>query len=105
MKPGTRKLLHAINADAVAEHVLTQSGNHPAVVARRNELIVMIADVYEANYTDDEIEAIRAFMLSPVGRKMTRLAPDMIIQQTMAGFKWSQRVVADYEAAQRRGEN
>ena len=67
----------------------------PAMQAHLGELSAMLTEVYAANYTIDEMHQLTTFYQSPLGQRLTQVAPLIAQQSMIAGRTWGQQVARD----------
>jgi hypothetical protein len=65
------------------------------MIARSDELLTAIGDIYARNFTAEEIKAVIAFYRGPVGQKFLDRMP-VITQESMGiGQKWGQAIATE----------
>ncbi len=68
------------------------------------ELEMLVVPIYDKYLTIDDIRAMKAFYLSPAGKKLVQVMPLIMKESMEAGQKWGQeltvRVMKDLEALQ-----
>ncbi|WP_019364732.1 DUF2059 domain-containing protein [Pseudomonas sp.] len=53
------------------------------------ELMDLFVDIYDSNFTDDEIKQIIAYYESPIGQKTLRLLPGMMAEVQAGTTRWA----------------
>lgn len=56
------------------------------------EMIDMTIDVYDRNFSMEEVKAFVAFYESPTGQKISKIMPTVLKESTEAGMKWGQQM-------------
>lgn len=65
------------------------------IVAREGEYKLIIAQVYEHHFTEEELRALAAFYRSDIGKKYVGTMPDLIKELAPVGTAWAEGVAAD----------
>ncbi|MCY3870420.1 MAG: DUF2059 domain-containing protein [Gemmatimonadetes bacterium] len=58
-----------------------------------NDLIEMIIPIYEKHFTHEEIKQLIAFYESPIGKKMLKVQPQIMMESIAAGEEWGKQLV------------
>ena len=58
-----------------------------------NDLIDMIIPIYDKYFTHEEIEQLIAFHESPIGKKMIKVQPQIMMESMAAGEEWGKKLV------------
>jgi hypothetical protein len=69
----------------------------PRFMARKSELTDQIAELYAAELTQQEIEAVIAFYKSPVGAKFASTQPKILRQSVALGQRWGEKLGREIE--------
>lgn len=65
------------------------------IIAREGEYKLILAQIYERHFTEEELRTLTSFYRSDVGKKYVGSIPDLIKEATPAAALWAQGVVAD----------
>ena len=57
-----------------------------------DQMVEMTVDVYERNFSLEEVKAFVAFYESPTGQKISKVMPTVLRESTEAGMKWGQQM-------------
>ena len=57
-----------------------------------DQMVEMTVDVYERNFSMEEVKAFVAFYESPTGQKISKVMPTVLKESTEAGMKWGQQM-------------
>jgi hypothetical protein len=57
-----------------------------------DQMVEMTVDVYERNFSMEEVKAFVAFYESPTGQKISKVMPTVLRESTEAGMKWGQQM-------------
>ena len=60
-----------------------------------NQLIALIAPVYDKYYTHAEIKSLIQFYESPVGKKVAATMPKVLAESQQAGGQWGRQIGRD----------
>jgi len=55
----------------------------------------LIIEIYAANYSLEDMKALREFYTTPLGQRLLKAAPVLAQQSFIAGRKWGEKVAAD----------
>jgi hypothetical protein len=69
----------------------------PRFLERKGELIDQVAELYAAELSQAELEAVVAFYKSPVGLKFAAAQPRIVRQSVMLGQRWGERIGREVE--------
>ena len=58
-----------------------------------NELVGMIIPIYEKHLTHEEIKQLIAFYESPIGKKLIKVQPQIMMESMAAGEEWGKKLV------------
>ena len=58
-----------------------------------NEFIEMIIPIYEKHFTHEEIKQLIAFYESPIGKKMIKVQPQLMMDSMTAGEEWGKKLI------------
>ncbi len=58
-----------------------------------NDLIKMIIPIYEKHLTHEEIKQLIAFYESPIGKKLIKVQPQIMMESMAAGEEWGKKLV------------
>ena len=80
------------------------------MLARSEELLTLVGDIYARNFTAAELREVIAFYRGPVGQKFLEKMPAITQESMMTGQKWGQDVAAELrgkiiEELRKRGHN
>jgi len=102
------RLLEITNALAVGQQmidqvILIQRGALPDVPAEvwdelrkgfdLNEMVPVFLDIYDRNFTHEDIRGLLAFYESPLGLKLMKTQPQVVEESMAAGQKWAMGVL------------
>jgi len=62
---------------------------------RYGELITITKDIWDAHYTDKEIDAYYGFFSSPIGKSISSKIPMILKQSKVAGEEWGKSIVIE----------
>ena len=88
IKQGSGKT--AEEATSIVDEVLL-----PAMQTRLGELSAMLAEIYAANYTIDEMHQLVTFYQSPLGQRLKQVTPVIAQQSMIAGRTWGEQVARE----------
>jgi len=60
-----------------------------------NEMVELIVPIYAKYFSHDEIRELIKFYQSPLGKKLTRVLPDVTRESMAAGQKWGAELAAE----------
>ncbi|MCX7380310.1 MAG: DUF2059 domain-containing protein [Alphaproteobacteria bacterium] len=81
------ELLKAEDATKIVDEILM-----PDFVAQQADLNTQIIDVWAANFTVEDLKALRSFYATPLGQKLIATLPAVTQQGMSAGQAWGQRI-------------
>ncbi len=58
-----------------------------------NEFIEMIIPIYDKHFTHEEIKQLIAFYESPIGKKMIKVQPQLMMDSMAAGEEWGKKLI------------
>ncbi len=58
-----------------------------------NEFIEMIIPIYDKHFTHEEIKQLIAFYESPIGKKMIKVQPQLMMDSMTAGEEWGKKLI------------
>lgn len=58
-----------------------------------NDLIEMVVPIYEKYFTHKEIKQLIAFYESPIGKKLLKVQPQIMMESIAAGEEWGKKLV------------
>lgn len=58
-----------------------------------NDLIEMIIPIYERHFTHEELKQLIAFYESPIGKKLIKVQPQIMMDSMAAGEEWGKKLV------------
>jgi hypothetical protein len=67
----------------------------PELKAHADGLVAIAAASYASHFTVSELDDLRSFFLSPVGRKLTALRPVITQETSAAGRDWGRRTTVE----------
>ena len=67
----------------------------PELRQHLGELNTVIADIWAARFTLEELKSLRSFYETPLGRKSLRMLQQIAVESQNAGTKWAQDVFRD----------
>jgi hypothetical protein len=77
-------------AAAVVDEVLM-----PDFRAQLGELVTAITMLYAAEFTTEELRALREFYASPLGQRVLRATPQLVVAGNRLGEAWARRVAEE----------
>ena len=60
-----------------------------------NEMVELIVPIYAKYFSHDEIRQLIKFYESPLGKKLTKVLPDVTRESMEAGQKWGQKLAEE----------
>lgn len=72
------------------------------MMARKQEMLDLIAPLYAERFSADELKQVIAFFKSPTGVKFVAAQPDILQRSMLIGQQWGQRIGAEIDAEVRR---
>ena len=95
---GTREAMRA-QIDTMTKNFANMNLPPEMITAMKEEfnnglgdMVEMTVDVYDRNFSMEEVKAFVAFYESPTGQKISKVMPTVLRESTEAGMKWGQQM-------------
>lgn len=95
---GTREAMRA-QIDTMTKNFANMNLPPEMITAMKEEfnnglgdMVEMTVDVYDRNFSMEEVRAFVAFYESPTGQKISKIMPTVLRESTEAGMKWGQQM-------------
>jgi hypothetical protein len=65
--------------------------------SRKAEIVDMVAPLYAAEFTVEELNAVAGFYATPIGKKLVEKQPGIVQKSVMMGMRWGQKIGKEVE--------
>lgn len=89
---GIQQIIESTNRMLREVHGVPEQIREEMILARKDELVVMVGERWEKHFSEEEIVDLTAFMKTPLGQKLTKLSHVMGLEGYREGVEWGKRV-------------